>query len=281
MAHFQNNVTNARFGIDCSKEFRNTINKSLRFIWNDGNSTVHIEIDRQPMQLKPEQILCTTHVNHIDSIQNVESLKTLWFNREFYCVHTYDSEVSCNGLLFYGSAVTPVIQLDSEESLRLRSLFNVLEEEFSIHDENQEEMLRILLKRFIIRCTRLARRQFLQEQPSTSDVDLIRQFNYLLEEHFRTLKTVGDYAALLYRSPKTITNIFSKYANESALRVIHNRIVMEARRMLLYTDAQAKEIADALGYEDQAQFSKLFKKHTGMSPTTFRNNNAKRHIGQY
>ena len=128
----------------------------MKFIWNDGDDDMSILIDAQPFVLRPAQILCVTYLNVIELPLHESALKTLWFNREFYCVHTYDSEVSCNGLLFFGSSSTPVVQLDTAETIRLRTLFGVLEEEFGIVDVNQEEMLRILLKRFIIRCTRLA-----------------------------------------------------------------------------------------------------------------------------
>jgi len=65
-------------------------------------------------------------------------------------------------LFFFGSNIYPVLYLDDEETDRLRTLFEVLNEEFTIHDSNQEEMLRILLKRFIIRCTRMAKKQLLK-----------------------------------------------------------------------------------------------------------------------
>lgn len=198
-----------------------------------------------------------------------------FFNREFYCVHTNDSEVSCNGLLFFGSNNTPVLTISEDERRRLRILFSVLQEEFEENDSNQEEMLRILLKRFIIRCTRLAREQILKNPEKQLDVDLIREFNVLVEEHFKQKKSVGEYAELLYKSPKTITNVFSKYSDDTPLQVIHKRVIMEAKRMLLYTDKTAKEIGFELGYSDPAQFSKLFKNHTGFTTTEFKNNKPK------
>ena len=88
---------------------------------------------------------------------------------------------------------------------------------------------------------------------------------------FRTRKTIGEYAELMYKSPKTITNVFSKYSKDSPLHVIHKRVIMEAKRMLLSTDKPAKEIGYELGYSDPAQFSKLFRKNAGMTTSEFRN----------
>jgi len=278
---YLNPLSKAKFGLTRGLPPDISVDQFMRFLWNDGDDALALNVDGLSVVLHPSRILCVTYMNAIKLPAQTTALKSLWFNREFYCVHTFDSEVSCNGLLFFGSNNTPVVQLDTSETIRLRTLFGVLEEEFTVRDINQEEMLRILLKRFIIRCTRLARKQLFDEQASPSDIDLIRQFSYLVEEHYRTRKTVAEYASLMHRSPKTITNVFSKFAADNALQVIHNRVVMEARRMLLYTDAPAKEIAWKLGYEDPAQFSKLFKKHAGLSPTDFRNSNSDGHIGHY
>jgi len=253
--------------------------ENLMFIWNDGSLPAALSVDGREVELCPGSINCTTYLQKVQIDNNSGGLKVLVFNREFYCVHTHDSEVSCNGLLFFGSTISPVLRLDEEEADRLRILFDVLEEEFEEEDKNQEEMLRILLKRFIIRCTRMAKEQILKNDESQSDIDVVRKFNVLVEEHFKTRKSVGEYAELMFKSPKTVTNVFSKYSEDSPLQVIHKRVIMEAKRMLLYTDKTAKEIGFELGYNDPAQFSKLFKNHTGKTTTEFKNSKQEVPVG--
>jgi len=282
MHTFFNSEIDARFAM--ARGFpADYVNKGryMMFLWNDGEQSVFLQIDDRKIELRPGHLLCTTYLHKVHIDNSGKNLKSLFFNREFYCVHTYDSEVSCNGLLFFGSNSSPVLQLDEDESVRLRTLFSVLEDEFSVADTNQEEMLRILLKRLIIRCTRLARKQILKSDDKQSDIDLIRTFNVLVEEHFKTKKSVGDYAKLMYKSPKTITNVFGKYSEETPLQVIHNRVIMEAKRLLFYTDKTAKEIGNELGYNDPSQFSKLFKNHTGFTTTDFKKSDSKITFGQY
>lgn len=192
------------------------------------------------------------------------------FNREFYCVHTHDNETTCNGLLFYGSNFSPIIHIDITEAGRLETLIGVLNEEFDTRDTNQEEMLRLLLKRFIIRCTRVARKQYKIDDLNKQELDLIRHFNVLVEDHFRKLKSVADYANMLNKSPKTIANAFSKFSDDTPLQLIHNRVILEAKRLLFYTNKSVKEIGIELGYFDPAQFSKFFKVKTGMTMTEFK-----------
>jgi len=280
MKEYLNPKAEARFLI--SRAFNQDLldsSENLMFIWNDGDLPVTMDVDGRGLELYPEQITCTTYLQKVQIDNGSSGLKILVFNREFYCVHTHDSEVSCNGLLFFGSSISPVLQLDEDEADRLRVLFDVLEEEFDEKDKNQEEMLRILLKRFIIRCTRMAKEQILKNDESQSDIDVVRRFNVLVEEHFKTKKSVGEYAELMFKSPKTITNVFSKYSEDSPLQVIHKRVIMEAKRMLLYTDKTSKEIGFELGYSDPAQFSKLFKNHTGKTTTEFKNSKQELPVG--
>ena len=60
--------------------------------------------------------------------------------------------------------------------------------------------------------------------------DIIRQFYVLVDNHFKEKKQVQDYAEMLYRSPKTLSNLFSLYGLDSPLHIIHERIDAEARR---------------------------------------------------
>jgi AraC-like DNA-binding protein len=141
-------------------------------------------------------------------------------------------------------------------------------------------MLRILLKRFIIRCTRLANKQLVKNGNNQTEIDLIRHFNVLVEEYFKNKKSVAEYAKLMHKSPKTIANVFSKNSERTPLEVIHERIIIEAKRMILFTDKTMKEVGFELGYEDPAQFSKLFKKHVGLTTSEFRKEHKNKVFGK-
>lgn len=270
---FYNSKVKAQFILFYNEEKLPDLNLNgsfLKFIWNKGDMDVLIKLDNQERILYPNHILCTTYLQHISIVNNQNQVIVLLFNREFYCVHTNDSEVSCNGLLFFGSNQSPIILLNKEEIQILSYLIGVLKDEFDIIDGNREEMLRILLKRFIIRCTRLAKYQLFKGDISFKEVDIVRQFNVLVEENYKKLKKIGDYASLMNKSPKTIANIFNKYSEISPLQIIHQRIIIEAERLFIYTNKSAKEIGQELGFDDAAQFSKFFKTKTGKTISTYR-----------
>lgn len=88
-----------------------------------------------------------------------------------------------------------------------------------------------------------------------------------MEIHYRKEHQVQFYAGLLNKSPKTISNIFSIYNKKTPTQVIQERIIAEAKRLFYYTDKSVKEIANILGFEEVAHFSKFFKNCTSQNPS--------------
>jgi AraC family transcriptional regulator, transcriptional activator of pobA len=84
------------------------------------------------------------------------------------------------------------------------------------------------------------------------------------------LHQVQDYAALLNKSPKTLANLFAQNQQPSPLAIITNRIALEGRRLLTYTDKTISEIGFELGFEESAHFSRFFKQAVGSTPRDFR-----------
>ena len=197
---------------------------------------------------------------------------TAWqYNRDFYCIVDHDNEVSCAGFLFFGSYGHLFINLNEANLKKLEILRTVFVEEFATPDSTQSEMLKMLLKRLIIIATRLAKEQYVKEQPVESDkFDIVRKYNLLVDRNFKTHHQVQFYANLLSKSPKTLSNLFARYHYKLPLQIIHDRIIDEAKRLFYYTDKSAKEIAYELGFEDAAHFSRFFKNITGQNISEYK-----------
>lgn len=96
-------------------------------------------------------------------------------------------------------------------------------------------------------------------------------FSTLLEEYFTSVKRPSDYAALLNISVPYLNECIREVTGRSVSQQIQQRIILEAKRLLYHSDRSVKEIANELGYEDQAYFSRLFSKATGITAVQFRN----------
>jgi len=251
----------------------------FKIIWNRG-AAMPVHVDAVKFELDRDQLICLTPLQDPELFAPAGDHYLLLFNREFYCIHENDHEVSCEGLLFWGSSELPVITLDSQEQPKFEALFKVFMDELETRDNIQGEMLRMLLKRLIIKGTRLAREQHFPEKINNEQAELIRRFNILVEQHFRERHRVSEYAKMLHKSPKTLSNVFGEAGHKTPLEVIHHRIALEGKRLLLKTDLMAKEVAFRLGFEDQSHFSRFFKKETGMSPSDYRSRSQEERSGK-
>lgn len=244
--------------------------KSLyKFVWaQTGRLT--IDIDHVSYTLNENEIVPLTPLHHLQINEAEGDYLTLLFNSNFYCIYGHDDEVSCGGILFNGTSQLIRMHLTNQQAGMLHDIAQKIAGEYNVRDNLQEEMLRILLKRFIITCTRIAREKFSVSDRKEKSFDIVRQFYVLVDNHFKELKKVQDYADKLHRSPKTLSNLFSSYGLPSPLRIIHERTEAEAKRLLLYSAKSAKEIADMLGFDDLASFSRFFKNNCGQRISDYR-----------
>lgn len=98
----------------------------------------------------------------------------------------------------------------------------------------------------------------------------VNQFKYLLEKNFKKLHFVKDYADLLALSPLQHNKMVKNITGKNASDLIINRIVLEAKRLLAFTNLSNKEIAFQMNYPDPSYFTRIFRKKTEFTPSGFR-----------
>lgn len=99
---------------------------------------------------------------------------------------------------------------------------------------------------------------------------LFRRFEALVEQQFRTRQPVASYAAQLAVSATHLNRVVRRATGGPASALIAERMLREARRLLIYTNLGAAEIAYDLGFSDPAHFSRAFARGTGLPPRDFR-----------
>jgi AraC family transcriptional activator of pobA len=119
--------------------------------------------------------------------------------------------------------------------------------------------------------------QYLGQAKSTgkfSRFEIVSQsFKEILGRKYIGVKRPGEYAQELNISTPYLNECVKNTTGYSVSHHIHQRVVLEAKRLLYHSDMSVKEIADALGYDDYPYFSRLFAKVAGMTASAFRNKN--------
>ncbi|CAM1352282.1 helix-turn-helix domain-containing protein [Tenacibaculum crassostreae] len=242
------------------------INQYKIFWIKEGKGTYNIDFKSYSFEdgvlffLSPGQVFSVAS-------ENIKEAYQLSFIRDFYCIQTHDAEVSCNGVLFNNVYETPFVTPSTKDIKKLDFLLQNLIEEFELEETAQYDMLQSLLKQFIVYSVRIKKEHDVVKEDV--ETKLFKDFSLLVEQNFKKLHSVTDYANRLGLSPKSLTKHFQKIGTQTPSDFIKNRIVTEAKRHLLYTDKAIKFVAFDLGFNDPAYFSRFFTKATGESPKQF------------
>lgn len=130
-----------------------------------------------------------------------------------------------------------------------------------------EAQLAALLVRLIRHCLPAGG---LLAEPATGGVDHLGAFNRLIEQHYAAGWTVALYARELGITTAHLNGICRRTLGQSALHLVHQRLLLEAKRLLVYTAQTVAQVGDRLGFSDPGYFSRFFKRQTGQSPRDFR-----------
>lgn len=109
-----------------------------------------------------------------------------------------------------------------------------------------------------------------EEYQSANDLVVVEKLNYLIATHFKNEKKTVFYADKLHITPRHLNRITKKVLGKTFTQLLHEIIILEAKRLLVHSKEALSLVAQELGFEDYANFSKFFKLKTGESPTSFR-----------
>jgi AraC-like DNA-binding protein len=170
---------------------------------------------------------------------------------------------------FSGNANEAVINV--EEDLRIK-LIRLFEDLLSENVENQRaalDMVRLLLLELFILIGRTVITPQLK-QVNPYNLTLLKSFRNLIETNYINNRLPKDYAELLYITPNHLNALCNDLLGIPAGEVIRNRVVLEAKRLLVNPQLGITEVANHLNFADNSYFTKFFKKQAGVTPEEFR-----------
>ncbi len=195
------------------------------------------------------------------------------FNQDFYALGAGAGD-PFRDMPFMRPDVAPTIQLPAAEREHFGQVLGLLQREYAASGLERVDIVRTYLSLIL----QYARRVFVDEHGSEAPEDgvgrsaseQIKRFTALVEEHFRSVHSVSRYASMLFITPSHLNDLCQKALGKSAGELIQERIILEAKRLLFYSEDSVKEIAFTLNFADPSYFGRFFRKNTGASPGDFR-----------
>lgn len=191
------------------------------------------------------------------------------FNENFFSSVFQDAHFMRQFPMFHHHQNNAVILPEEDALLEISKIFEDLLAEFNQHHAFRTEALRGLLLLLITRLSRVA-------SPTDSagiskhNLQMMRQFEQLIDAHFKEKRLPKEYAELLFITPNHLNALCNQITGKSAGALIRERVLLEAQRLLSHSDLMISQIALKLHFEDNAYFSRFFKKYTGVPPEDFR-----------
>lgn len=198
----------------------------------------------------------------------------IFFHSEtFYQTHQMNNRI--HEWPFYQSTNTyPYIQLSEVAFTLLSKYFNEMYLEYSDLSAYSYCKIAALQQLIYIDAAREYLKKYVAKQSiSKRFVQTYLTFEQLIEIHYIQEKSPSFYAEKLAISTKHLHRICSAINGTNPTKVIAERVILEAKRMLVISNLQLQEIANRLGFESYPYFNRFFKKHCGFPPSNFVSNN--------
>lgn len=167
--------------------------------------------------------------------------------------------------IFNISGEFTTMQLSANMVERLSKVYELLEAEYRDNSGNLP-MIKSLLKVFLLHVIKMKKEEF-----TTLDINQKRTYEFLLllEDNYINERNVQFYADKLGLSTKRLNQVLKEVLNETSIQMLHDRLILEAKRQIIHSENSIKEIAWLLGFKDRPYFSRFFKVHTGQTPEAF------------
>ncbi|MCW3125896.1 MAG: transcriptional regulator, AraC family [Bacteroidetes bacterium] len=190
------------------------------------------------------------------------------FTEEFFLLKDETKNLLMKLFNYMDSGEPPVLQLNADDKEYMDHIIALMQKENAAKSQSRDQILLDLLSIFVSKCMQILDIPLLPMH-SVEALQYI-QFRREVEKSHRTEHSVSEYAKRLNISTKAINDITRQFAGVTALEFIHQRIFIETKRLLKYSQKPIKQIAFDLNFSDTAHFTKFFKQRAGVPPLEFR-----------
>ena len=192
------------------------------------------------------------------------------FSPDFLIENNIPTSFISNINLFKSFGNSPPLKIDQQLFERLMGIVKEMNACLPMELKYRSRALGALLQLFLIYCHQSSSVNASQMDEENPGVCILRDFKQLVEDKYAEWHKVQSYATEIAISPKHLSQTVKHITGKAAKELIQDRLLLEAKRLLLHTDLSVKQIAYRIGFEEPLHFSAFFKRKSGTSPSDFR-----------
>jgi AraC family transcriptional regulator, transcriptional activator of pobA len=243
-------------------------------LWFQRGKAVHL-VDFKPIPVQAGSLLFLGkgRVLMFDTSADHDGI-ALRFTDAFFCRNPEDARFLQDAALLDPFNESPLVTLkDKAENHagHFGTLFGLLESEIAgPKDAHQHQLLQSLVRNVLASADRLLIRKPQAPKPAGDDREYGRKFTALVDRDFRASKRIAQYADKIGITEKRLQKAVNRIYGKPPKEIVDNRIILEAKRLLLYGNSSIKEITAELGFDEPTNFIKYFRKHMSQTPARVR-----------
>lgn len=232
-------------------------------ILEKGTAINNIEFDTYEMGERSISVLFPKQFHQITFSSDAQGY-IIMFNDELFCSAVLKKELSAYNISLQQRL--NYINPSAEDYKSINLVFLQIKELYDNISIAKKEQIKFFIKILLLQLIELGT----DREPSrveTEEANIYIKFRDLIEEQFRTCRTVQGYATKLGVTTKKLNLICNQYIGENALMVIHERTLLEIKRMLIFFDYSIKEIAFDLGFDSPSALNKFIASKLDCTPS--------------
>ena len=236
------------------------------------NGTGRHYIDFRPYEYTAGSILfiCKGQVHAFDVCQDTDDFLIL-FTDYFLSKNLIHSDMLSIYRLYNYHLHSPVIQPPETGEDNFSRIIDEIYREYKLADTfAKEEILQLLLKVLLLKAER-KKRTLIGKEKNSDRLLKFGVFKNELQKHYTETRNANRYAQMMNISYKHLNKICKSVTGSTPKEYIDHYVILEMKRHLAISDASVKELTYRLGFDEPTNFVKFFKRHTGHSPSQFRN----------
>ena len=193
----------------------------------------------------------------------------LFFKKEYFLID-FNHDKLIKLPFFNSSSSIPCLRLDSIEQKTLSNMFKNINDEYQNHLLNHHEMIRLYLNVLFLELSRIYNNKDEKSIIYSYELMQLNRFELLVNKYFKEHKSQVFYAEKMSISLKQLNYLCKKAINKTPSKIILDRIILEAKRLVIHTNMSINAIADELNYNDNSYFIRFFKKSCDLTPEQYR-----------